>query len=578
MKTTVADQFVETLALAGAKRIYGVVGDSLNALTDSLRRRGDLEWVALRNEEAAAFAAGAEAHLTGTLAVCAGSCGPGNLHLINGLFDCHRSRVPVLAIAAQIPSPELGSGYFQETHPEALFRDCSHYRALVSSAEQMPRTLEIAIRAAVGQRGVSVIVIPGDVALQKAVSARMPSLESLTLPSPHVLPRATLLESAATLLNGAARVTLLCGAGCEGASERVIELARKLKAPVVTALRGKEYLEPDNPCFVGLTGLIGYASGYWAMLDCDVLLMLGTDFPYRQFYPDSASTRVLQVDVRPENIGRRAPVDLGLVGTVADTLGALLPLLEEKTKREHLDRALAHYQKTRAELDALAEGTPGKTPLHPPQVARAFSTHATEDAIFTCDVGLPTVWAARYATMTRQRRLLGSFNHGSMASALAQAIGAQKAFPGRQVIAFAGDGGFTMLMGDVLSLVQHGLPIKVVIFNNGSLGFVRMEQQVAGLLDMGTTLRNPDFAALAQAIGMRGIRVQDPADVDAAVAEALATPGPALVDAVVSRSELVMPPRITAAMAAGFTLFSVKALLSGRGDEVLELARTNLWR
>ncbi|RKI38614.1 ubiquinone-dependent pyruvate dehydrogenase [Corallococcus sp. AB004] len=578
MKKTVADQFAEVLALAGVKRIYGVVGDSLNALTDSLRRRGDIEWVPMRNEEAAAFAAGAEAHLTGQLAVCAGSCGPGNLHLINGLYDCHRSRAPVLAIAAQIPSVELGTGYFQETHPESLFKECSHYCELVSGPNQMQRTAEIAVRSAVGKGGVAVVVLPGDIAMLKAEDARAPTPESLRASSSQLMPSSAQVEQMAALLNRGGRVTLLCGAGCEGAGAQVVELAKRLQAPVVSALRGKEFVEKDNPHFVGLTGLIGYASGYWAMIDCDVLLMLGTDFPYRQFYPDSADTRIIQVDVRAENIGKRTRVDLGVVGSVSATVQALLPRIEAKRDTKHLERALVHYRKTREELDSLGQGTVGRKPIHPPQVARAFDLQAADDAIFTCDVGLPTVWAARYATMKGGRRLVGSFNHGSMASALAQAIGAQKAFPDRQVISFSGDGGFTMLMGDFIGLVQLGLPIKVVVFNNSSLGFVAMEQQVGGMLDVGTVLQNPNFAALAEAVGVKGLRVEDPAQVDEAVQLALATPGPVLVDAVVSKAELVMPPRITAAMAAGFTLFGIKALLNGRTNEVLELARTNLWR
>jgi pyruvate dehydrogenase (quinone) len=578
VKRTVAEQFAELLALAGVKRIYGVVGDSLNALTDALRKRGDIEWVHMRNEEAAAFAASAEAHLTGQLAVCAGSCGPGNLHLINGLYDCHRSRVPVLAIAAQIPSVELGTGYFQETHPESLFRECSHYCELVSAPNQMQRTAEIAIRSAVGKCGVGVVVLPGDIAMQKAEEARAPTPESLLASTSQVMPAASQVDQMAALLNKGARVTLLCGAGCEGAAPQVVELAKKLQAPVVTALRGKEFVEKDNPNFVGLTGLIGYASGYWAMIDCDVLLMLGTDFPYRQFYPEGADTRIIQVDVRAENIGKRTRVDLGVVGSVAATVQALLPRIEAKRDGKHLERAVSHYRKVREDLDDLGRGTVGRKPINPPQVARAFDLQASDDAIFTCDVGLPTVWAARYATMKGQRRLVGSFNHGSMASALAQAIGAQKAFPDRQVVAFSGDGGFTMLMGDFLSLVQLKLPIKVVVFNNSSLGFVAMEQQVGGMLDVGTGLENPNFAALAQAVGIKGLRVEDPGQVDEAVQQALATPGPVLVDAVVSKAELVMPPKITASMAAGFTLFGIKALLDGRATEVLDLARTNLWR
>lgn len=575
---TVADQFAETLAAAGVKRIYGIVGDSLNGLTDALRRQGKIEWVHVRHEEAAAFAAGAEAHLTGELAVCAGSCGPGNLHLVNGLFDCHRSRVPVLAIAAQIPSAEIGAGYFQETHPETLFQECSHYCELISGANQMPRTLEIAIRQAVGNRGVSVVVIPGDVALQPASSAPVPKISGLLPSRAVVTPARADLDRLAELLNGKGRVTVLCGSGCQGAHDQLLALGDRLKAPMVHALRGKEHVEWENPYDVGMTGLIGFASGYYAMLDCDVLLMLGTDFPYRQFYPEAGAARIAQIDLRAEQIGRRASVDLGIIGDVRTTIEALLPLLDEQRDRSHLDRATEHYRRSRKSLDDLAVGRPGRPPIHPQQVAKAISDHATDDAIFTCDVGLPTVWAARYLAMNGKRRLLGSFWHGSMANALAQTIGAQSAFPGRQVVALAGDGGFTMLMGDFLSLAQLHLPVKVVVFNNGALGFIELEQKSTGFLPTGTALDNPNFAAMAEAVGVRGIRLEDPADVESGIAAALAHEGPVLVDAVVNRTELAMPPAVTAEMAKGFTLYMMKAVMSGRGDELLDLARTNLWR
>jgi pyruvate dehydrogenase (quinone) len=574
---TVADQFAETLAAAGVKRIYGIVGDSLNGLTDALRRQGKIEWVHVRHEEVAAFAAGAEAHLTSELAVCAGSCGPGNLHLINGLFDCHRSRVPVLAIAAQIPSAEIGAGYFQETHPETLFKECSHYCELISGANQMPRTLEIAIRQAVGNRGVSVVVIPGDVALQAALDAPVVKTEGL-LPSRAVaMPTPADVDRLAALLNGRARVTMLCGSGCQGAHDQVLALADRLKAPIVHAFRGKEHVEWDNPFDVGMTGLIGFSSGYYAMMDCDILLMLGTDFPYRQFYPRGAGVRIAQVDVRPEQIGRRAPVDLGVVGDVRAVLEMILPIVKEKGDRAHLDQATQHYRKARKDLDELAAGTSGRRPIHPQQVAKAISDHADADAIFTCDVGLPTVWAARYLAMNGKRRLLGSFWHGSMANAMAQAIGAQAAFPHRQVISLSGDGGFTMLMGDFLSLVQLGLPVKVVVFNNSALGFIEIEQKSSGFLDFGTSFKNPNFAAMAEASGVRGIRIEEPADVDKGIAAALAHDGPVLVDAVVSRMVLPIPPAITTEMAKGFTLYMVKAVFNGRADDLVDLARSNLW-
>ena len=578
MAKTVADQFAETLVAAGVKRIYGIVGDSLNGLTDSIRRQGKIEWLHVRHEEVAAFAAGAEAHLTGDLAVCAGSCGPGNLHLINGLFDCHRSRVPVLGIAAQIPSPEIGAGYFQETHPEMLFQECSHYCEFVSSTNQMPRVLEVAIREAVGKRGVSVVVLPGDIALQAASDAPPAKPGGLLPRQPVVLPAAGDLERIANLLNGGSRITLLCGSGCQGAHDELLAVGERLNAPMVHAMRGKEHVEWDNPFDVGMTGLIGFSSGYYAMLDCDVLLMLGTDFPYRQFYPARPEVRVAQIDIRAENIGRRVPVDVGIVGDVKATLGALLPLLAQKRDDSHLARAREHYAKARRDLDRLAVGTPGKRLIHPQQIAKAVNDQAAADAIFSCDVGLPTVWAARYLAMNGKRRLLGSFWHGSMANALAQAIGAQAALRDRQVISLSGDGGFAMLMGDLLSLVQLRLPVKVVVFNNGALGFVELEQKSTGFLDFGTDLRNPNFAAMAEAAGVRGIRIEDPAAVEAGIAAALAHDGPVLVDAVVNRAELAMPPSVTVEMAKGFTLYMVKAVLSGRADEVIDLAKTNLWR
>jgi pyruvate dehydrogenase (quinone) len=578
MARTVADQFAATLALAGVKRIYGIVGDSLNGLTDAIRRQGKIEWVHVRHEEVAAFAAGAEAHLTGELAVCAGSCGPGNLHLINGLFDCHRSRVPVLGIAAHIPSAEIGAGYFQETHPQTLFSECSHYCELISGVHQMPRTLEIAIREAISKRGVSVVVLPGDVALQAASDSPDTHPGGL-LPAPAtVVPSAPVLERLATLLNAQQRITILCGSGCAGAHAELLELGDRLKSPMVHTLRGKETVEGENPYDVGMTGLIGFASGYYAMLDCDMLLMLGTDFPYRQFYPKGSAVHIAQVDIRAEQIGRRTSVELGVVGDVRPTLQALLPLLNGKTDDSHLRRAQQHYVKSRKQLDDLAATTSGRKPIHPQQVARAISDHADADAIFTCDVGLPTVWAARYLAMNGQRRLLGSFWHGSMANAMAQAIGAQAACPGRQVVSLSGDGGFTMLMGDILSLVQLKLPVKVIVFNNGALGFIELEQKSTGFLDFGTELRNPNFAAMAEAIGIQGIRLESPEEVETGIAAAFADDGPVLVDAVVNRTELAMPPSITAEMAKGFSLYMVQAIINGRVSEVIDLARSNLWR
>jgi Thiamine pyrophosphate-requiring enzymes [acetolactate synthase, pyruvate dehydrogenase (cytochrome), glyoxylate carboligase, phosphonopyruvate decarboxylase] len=573
-RTTVAQLLVETLVLAGVKRIFGVTGDSLNGITDTIRTNRDIEWIHVRHEEVAAFAAGAEAHLTGSLAVCAGSCGPGNLHLINGLYDCHRSRVPVLAIAAHIPSNEIGSNYFQETHPERLFLDCSHYCELVSQPTQMPRTLEIAIQTAISRQAVAVVVLPGDIALKEATT-HQPRLKFKPT-RPLLRPSDSDLAGLVNTLDAAEKVTILAGAGCAGAHGELIEVADQLKAPIVHAMRGKEYIEYDNPFDVGMTGLLGFSSGYYAMMNCHTLLMLGTDFPYQQFFPEYAT--IIQIDNRPEQIGRRTKVDMGLVGDVKATLQALTPQLTPKQNRNHLDQCLEHYQKARKGLDDLATGVPGKKPIHPQYVAKVVDQTAAEDTVFSCDVGTPTIWAARYLTMNGKRRLLGSFNHGSMANALPQAIGAQAAFPGRQVVTFSGDGGLAMLLGDILSLKQLNLPVKIVVFNNSSLAFVELEMKAAGILDFATDLENPNFADIAQAAGLFGVRVEDPGELQDSVKKAFEHNGPALVDVVTSRQELSMPPTIELKQAVGFSLYMAKAVLSGRGDEIVDLAKTNLFR
>jgi len=570
----IAEVLVDTLVAAGVKRVYGVAGDSLNGMTETIRKHKSIEWLHVRHEEVAAFAAGADAHVTNELAVCAGSCGPGNLHLINGLFDCHRNRVPVVAIAAQIPSREIGSGYFQETHPEFLFKDCSHYCEVVSQPEQMPRVLAIAMRTAITKRGVAVIVIPGDVALRECPTE--PISLGIHNSASVIRPSQLELEKASEILNGARRVTILGGAGCEGAHDELIAVAERLKSPIVHALRGKEFIEYDNPYDVGMTGLLGFSSGYHAMMNCDALLMLGTDFPYQQFFPKSA--KIIQVDLRGDQIGRRTPVDLGLIGSVKDTLEVLTPLLDDKRDRSYLDVCLDHYKQARTGLDDLAVGEPGRTPIHPQFVARIVDELAAVDAVFTCDVGTPTIWAARYLHMNGKRRLLGSFLHGSMANALPQAIGAQAAFPGRQVISLSGDGGLAMLLGDLLTLKQLRLPVKLVVFNNSSLGFVELEMKAAGLIDYGTDLVNPNFAKLAESADILGIRVEQPEDLRPALQRALAHDGPALVEVIVNRQELSMPPTITAEQALGFSLYMVRAVLNGRGDEVIDLAKTNLFR
>ncbi|UWF51791.1 ubiquinone-dependent pyruvate dehydrogenase [Pseudomonas sp. N3-W] len=572
-KISIAQQLATTLEQAGVKRIWGLTGDSLNGLTDALRTMDSIEWMHVRHEEVAAFAAGAEAALTGQLAVCAGSCGPGNLHLINGLFDCHKNHVPVLAIAAQIPSSEVGLNYFQETHPQELFKECSHFVELVSNPAQMPQVLHRAMRSAILNRGVAVVVIPGDVALQEVENKLKPWP---ALSRPRTLPAPQDLDRLVELLSQSKAVTLMCGAGCAGAHDQVVALADALGAPVVHALRGKEHVEWENPFDVGMTGLIGFSSGYHAMLNCDTLVLLGTDFPYRQFYPTDAT--IVQIDHDPQALGRRTTLDLGIAADVGETLAALLPRLPYHGDRSFLESSLKHYEKARQGLDDLAQPSAPGRPIHPQYLTRLLSELADDDAIFTADVGTPTVWAARYLKMNGKRRLLGSFNHGSMANAMPQAIGAQATFPDRQVISLSGDGGFSMLMGDFISLAQLKLPVKIIVYDNASLGFVAMEMKSSGLLNTGTDLHNPDFAAMANAMGILGIRVTASEDLEAALRRALAHDGPVLVDVITATQELAMPPTIKLEQAKGFSLYMLKAVMSGRGDEVIELARTNLFR
>ena len=564
---TIAENVVETLGASGVKRVYGVVGDSLNGFTDAIRD-SDIEWVHVRHEEVAAFAASAEAALTGELAVCAGSCGPGNLHLINGLYDAQRSRVPVLAIAAQIPGGEIGSGYFQETHPVELFRECSVYVEDVRSAEQMPRVLRIAMREALSKRGVAVLVVPGEIFLETTKAAAEVIVESKS----HQVPVEADLVQAAKLLNDCKKVTILAGAGAEGAHDELVALADRLQAPIVHALRGKEFIEYDNPFDVGMTGLLGFESGYRAMEACDTLLMLGTDFPYQQFFPEDAT--IIQVDIRGEQIGRRTPVDLGLVGGVKETIDHLLPKLQKNKSSKHLKAMLKHYGKTRKNLDDLA--TPSRRTIHPQYLTRLIDEGASDDAVFIPDVGSPVIMASRHLTMNGKRRLIGSFIHGSMANALPQAIGAQLSHPDCQVIALAGDGGLAMLMGDLLTLTTYDLPVKVVVYNNSSLNFVELEMKAAGFVTHGTGLDNPNFASLAEAIGMKGFRVEKSKDLPRAVEDFLAHDGPAILDVTTERQELTLPPTIDAEQVKGFTMYAVRTVLDGKGAELVDLAKANL--
>jgi pyruvate dehydrogenase (quinone) len=573
MARTVAEHLVDTLVESGVQRIYGVVGDSLNPVTDAIRRSGKIRWVHVRHEEAGAFAAGAEAQLTGQLAVCAGSCGPGNVHLINGLYDAHRSLAPVLAIAAQIPSSEIGTGYFQETHPDQLFRECSHYSELVSHANQFPRVLQSAMQHAVSRRGVSVIALPGDIAALSLPTNGF--VHGNTTTCPLVRPSDADLAGLADLVNKGRRVMLFGGIGCAGAHDEVVALAKKLQAPIGYSFRGKEWLEHDNPNAVGMTGLLGWGSAYKAMHECDVLLLLGTDFPYESFMP--TAPKIVQLDIRAERLGRRSKLDLGLCGDVRETIKALLPLVASKTDRTFLDAMLEQHQVAHQKLRAYVDHVGKRRPIHPEHVAATLNEVAGPGAVFTIDTGMCAVWGARYLGASAGRRFLGSFNHGSMANALPQAIGAQLAYPDRQVISLSGDGGLAMLMGELLTVAQHELPLKIVLFNNHRLGMVQMEMEVVGLPHYGCELKNPNFALLAQAVGLTGIRVEDPAQVRTALEQALGTKGPVLVDVVTDPNVLAMPPKATVKQAEGFALAMTKMAFAGEAGDVLDTVMAN-WR
>jgi pyruvate dehydrogenase (quinone) len=572
MPHRVADELIRRLAEAGVERIYGVVGDSLNPVTDALRLNNKVKWIHVRNEETGAFAAGAEAQLTGKLTACAGSCGPGNLHLINGLFDAHRSNAPVLAIASHIPSSEIGTGYFQETHPQNLFQECSHYCELISNTAQFDRVLHIAMQNAIGKGGVGVIVLPGDVAYAE-VPAQAPT-RSLVTKRPSIRPSEKDLAKLADLINSSKKVALFCGIGCENAHDEVVALAEKVKAPVAHTYRGKPFVEYNNPYDMGMTGMIGFGMAYEAIHECDLLLLLGTDFPYDKFLP--TNTKIAQVDIRVERLGRRSKLDLGIWGDVRETLQALMPMLNQRSERNFLDTTLAKHKVKVRKMNVYVDHVGKRLPMHPEPVAAALSEIAAPDAIFTADTGMCNVWSARYIKATKDRRLIGSFNHGSMANALPQAIGAQCAYPGRQVISVSGDGGFAMLMGDLLTLTQYDLPIKVVVFNNGALGMVKLEMETGGFPDYQTDLKNPNFAKLAEAVGMMGVRIENPADLTSGIKKALQHPGPALIDVVTDPNALSIPSHADRSQAVGFALAMGKMILSGNFEEVVDTIEGNI--
>ncbi|HZF90327.1 pyruvate dehydrogenase [Streptomyces sp.] len=572
-KQNVAEQFVDILARAGVKRLYGVVGDSLNPVVDAVRRNSALEWIHVRHEETAAFAAGAEAQITGRLTACAGSCGPGNLHLINGLYDAHRSMAPVLALASHIPSSEIGLGYFQETHPDHLFRECSHYCELISNPRQMPRLLHTAIQNAVGRGGVSVVALPGDLAAEPAPAKAAGT--ALVTARPTVRPGDAEIDKLVDLIDRAQKVTLFCGSGTAGAHAEVMELAQKIKSPVGHALRGKEHIQYDNPFDVGMSGLLGYGAAYEATHECDLLILLGTDFPYNAFLPDDVT--IAQVDVRPEHLGRRSRLDLAVWGDVKETLRCLTPRVKTKDSRRFLDKMLKkHADALEGVVKAYTRKVDKHVPIHPEYVASVLDEVAADDAVFTVDTGMCNVWAARYITPNGRRRVIGSFSHGSMANALPMAIGAQFTDRRRQVVAMSGDGGFSMLMGDFLTLVQYDLPVKIVLFDNSSLAMVELEMMVAGLPSYGTTNKNPDFAAVARACGAYGVRVEKPKQLAGALKDAFKHKGPALVDVITDPSALSVPPKIKAEMVTGFALSASRIVLDGGVGRMLQMARSNI--
>lgn len=567
--TTVAEVIVKTLQAAGVRRCYGIPGDTLNHITDAIRT-SEIRWVHVRHEEAAGFAAGADAMLTGELAACAGSCGPGGLHFINGLFESHRNRAPVVLIASQIVRDELGFDFPQEVDFKSIYASCSVFCEEIRTPAQARRMTAMAAQAALAKRGVAVLIVPADVS-----SAKVPDEPHFAVhrAAPVVRPADTELDKLASAINGGKRVAIYGGSGCENAHDGVVALADRLRAPVARTSRAKDFLEHENPFDVGMTGIFGSESGYHALMSCDVLLLLGCDFAWRQFYPEKAT--ILQVDLDGTHLGRRHPVDIGVVGDIGPTLDALLPRILQRDDEAFLEECLDHHRK--AVAAQAKHATVGKGgAIHPQYLTETISRHADADAVFTADGGSPMVWCLRHIASTGQNRTVVSLSHGTMANAMPQALGAKAAFPDRQVISLSGDGGIAMLLGDLLTAVQEKLPIKVVVYNNGALDFVEIEQKVEGLLDAYTDLINPDFARVAEAIGFRGRRIEQAEDLDAAVQAWLAEPGPALLDVVTDRFELVMPPNVKPGQVAGMALYSAKAVLGGRGRDVVSMVRNLL--
>ncbi|HEL4237655.1 TPA: ubiquinone-dependent pyruvate dehydrogenase [Stenotrophomonas maltophilia] len=568
MSKRVAEIVVDALQQAGVRRCYGIVGDTLNHVTDAMHG-SEIAWVHVRHEEVAAFAAGADSLVSGQLTACAGSCGPGGLHFINGIFESNRNRAPMVLIASQIVTSELGMEFPQEVDFKAVYGSCTVFCEQVHSAEQARRVVALACQAAISRRGVAVVILPADIS-EAEVKHDVPF--SVHYTQPVLRPSDTELQHIAELLGQGKRIGIYAGAGCQGAHAQLLELARRLQAPVAHTSRAKDFVEPDNPYNMGMTGIFGIESGFHTLMECDTLLLLGADFAWGQFYPDKAT--IIQVDRDGSHLGRRHPVNLGVVGDIAPTLDALLPMLTPREDSSFLDECIERRDKALKKREK--EEQPGEGELiHPQHLTALLSKYATDDALFTADGGSPMVWVLRHIRVNGRRRTLTSLLHGTMANAMPQALGLQKAFPGRQVISLSGDGGLAMLLGDLLTAVQENLPIKVVVFNNGSLNFVELEQKVEGLLDNYTDLKNPDFGRLAEVIGFHGRTVTRSEDLEEAVQDFLAQRGPALLDVHTSRAELVMPPQIEAKQVAGTALYAAKAVLSGRIDDVKHLLVDN---
>lgn len=574
---TVAQQLVGQLIAAGVRRIYGIVGDSLNPVVDAVRRSGGaadggIDWIHVRHEEAAAFAASADAQVTGELAVCAGSCGPGNLHLINGLYDANRSGAPVLAIASHIPSVQIGTSYFQETHPDRLFVECSVYTELISTPAQSPRVVHSAMRHALAAPGVAVVTLPGDIADRPAEGAA-PAL--IRTRPPAIVPADEDVAALAEAVNAAERVAIFAGAGVRGARAELLALAETIGAPIGHTLRGKEWIQYDNPHDVGMTGLLGYGAAHDGMHDADLLLLVGTDFPYDQFLPDDV--RTAQIDSAAEKLGRRTAVDLAVHGDAVSTLRALAPRVRRKPDRTFLDAQLTRHRTLMEKVVGAYTGdVRQRIPIHPEYAASILDDLAAPDAVFTADTGMCNVWTARYLNPNGSRRFLSSALHGSMANALPHAIGAQVASPGRQVISVSGDGGLSMLLGELITVAATRIPVKVVVFDNSTLGMVKLEMLVDGLPDFGVDVPGVDYAAVASALGIFARRVTQPGDVEAGIRAVLDHDGPALLDLVTDPMALSLPPTITAGQVKGFALAMSRMVMNGGVGEAVTMAKSNL--